>query len=92
MILKAFQRGGAKQLAIHLSRVDDNEHVEIHDMRGFISDNLTEALKAVFHSLLNERRVDRDSSRSGPAMSFLFVINKFTGKSRLSFLLSVNPL
>lgn len=45
MILKASQRGGGKQLALHLLRTDENEHVEIHEMRGFVSDNLIEALK-----------------------------------------------
>lgn len=45
MILKASQRGGAGQLAAHLLRVDDNEHVELHEVRGFISDDLTGALK-----------------------------------------------
>ncbi|MFM9942973.1 MAG: relaxase/mobilization nuclease domain-containing protein [Hyphomicrobiaceae bacterium] len=45
MILKASQRGGGKQLAQHLLRRDDNEHVEIHDIRGFVSDDLLGALK-----------------------------------------------
>ena len=45
MILKASQRGGAKQLAVHLLRTDENEHVELHEVRGFMSDNVTEALK-----------------------------------------------
>lgn len=45
MTLKASQRGDAKQLAIHLLRTDDNEHVELHKVRGFVSDDLTEALK-----------------------------------------------
>lgn len=48
MILKASQRGGAKQLALHLQRTDDNDHIEIHEVRGFISDNLTEAMKEAY--------------------------------------------
>lgn len=39
MILKGSQRGGAVQLAAHLLK-EENEHVEIHQMRGFVSDNL----------------------------------------------------
>ena len=39
MILKGSQRGGAIQLASHLLKAE-NEHVEIHEMRGFISDDL----------------------------------------------------
>jgi hypothetical protein len=45
MILKASQRGGGKQLALHLLRTDENEHVETHEIRGFISQDLTGALK-----------------------------------------------
>lgn len=45
MILKASQRGGGKQLARHLLRTDENEHVETHEVRGFISQDLTGALK-----------------------------------------------
>ena len=45
MILKASQRAGAKALAAHLLRTDENEHVEVHELRGFVSDNLTGALR-----------------------------------------------
>ncbi len=39
MILKGNQRGSAKDLALHLMK-DENDHVEIHEIRGFASDNL----------------------------------------------------
>ena len=45
MILKASQRGGGQDLAAHLMRVDDNEHVLVHELRGFASDNLKGAFK-----------------------------------------------
>ncbi len=45
MILVASQRGGAKQLGTHLMRTDENEHVEVHEVRGFVSDDVTGALK-----------------------------------------------
>ncbi len=45
MILKASQRGGGKQLALHLLNAIDNEHVELHDLRGFVSDDLVGAMK-----------------------------------------------
>lgn len=45
MILKGSQRGGARQLATHLSRLDDNEHLELHEVRGFVSDDLHGALR-----------------------------------------------
>ncbi|MDI4665401.1 relaxase/mobilization nuclease domain-containing protein [Xanthobacter autotrophicus] len=48
MILKASQRGGAKQLGLHLLRTDENEHVEVHDIRGFVSDDLVGALKEAY--------------------------------------------
>lgn len=45
MILKASQRGGGQDLAVHLMRVDENDHVRIHEIRGFSSDNLKCAFK-----------------------------------------------
>ena len=45
MILKASQRGGGQDLAAHLMRLDDNEHVKLHDLRGFASDNLKDAFR-----------------------------------------------
>lgn len=40
MILKAKERGDAPQLARYLLSMHDNEHVELHDVRGFVSDDL----------------------------------------------------
>lgn len=40
MILKAKERGDAPQLARYLLSMRDNDHVELHDVRGFISDDL----------------------------------------------------
>jgi hypothetical protein len=40
MILKASERGNARDLARHLMNAQDNEHVELHELRGFIADNL----------------------------------------------------
>ncbi|WP_084794178.1 relaxase/mobilization nuclease domain-containing protein [Pseudoponticoccus marisrubri] len=38
MILKGSQRGNAAKLARHLMNERDNEHVELHELRGFVSD------------------------------------------------------
>jgi hypothetical protein len=43
MILKAKERGNAPQLARYLLAMRDNDHVELHEVRGFISDDLIEA-------------------------------------------------
>ncbi|MCR9135723.1 MAG: relaxase/mobilization nuclease domain-containing protein [Alphaproteobacteria bacterium] len=43
MILKGKERGDAPQLAHYLLNMRDNEHVELHEIRGFVSDNLVEA-------------------------------------------------
>ncbi len=43
MILHGNQRGGSKNLAVHLMK-DENERVEIHDVRGFISQDVMGAL------------------------------------------------
>ena len=45
MILKGSQRGGALQLARHLLRTDENDHVEVHELRGFSAETLTGALQ-----------------------------------------------
>jgi hypothetical protein len=48
MILKASQRAGAKQLAVHLMRVDENDHVEVHQIRYFTSENIQGALREAY--------------------------------------------
>lgn len=48
MILKGSQRGGARQLAAHLLRMDENDHVEVHEVRGFIADDLGGALHEAY--------------------------------------------
>lgn len=45
MILKGSQRGGAKQLGLHLLKTEENEHVEVHDIRGFMSEDVIGALR-----------------------------------------------
>lgn len=45
MIIKASQRAGAKQLAQHLMKARDNEHVELQELRGFAADDLRGALQ-----------------------------------------------
>lgn len=40
MILKAKERGSGSQLAQYLLATRDNDHVELHDVRGFASDDL----------------------------------------------------
>jgi hypothetical protein len=45
MILKAKERGNAPQLAKYLLSQRDNEHVEVHSVRGFVSDDLEEAFE-----------------------------------------------
>jgi len=47
MILKGNQRGGAKDLALHLMK-DENDHVEVHELRGFASDTLMGAFNEAY--------------------------------------------
>ncbi len=47
MMLKGNSRGGAKDLALHLMK-EENEHVEIYELRGFASQNLMGALNEVY--------------------------------------------
>lgn len=48
MILKASQRGGAKQLGLHLLKTEENEHVELHEIRGFVSNDIVGAFKEAY--------------------------------------------
>ncbi|MBL4538043.1 MAG: relaxase/mobilization nuclease domain-containing protein [Oceanicaulis sp.] len=63
MILKGSQRGGAIQLAAHLLKAE-NEHVEIHQMRGFVSDDL--------HGAFNEAHAIAKGTR---CQQFLFSLS-----------------
>lgn len=47
MILVASQRGGGADLARHLMKAE-NEHVELHDLRGFVADDLGSAFKEAY--------------------------------------------
>ncbi len=40
MILKGKQRSNGRQLGLYLLKIDKNEHVEVHEIRGFMSDEL----------------------------------------------------
>ncbi len=48
MILKGSQRAGANQLAKHLVNGEQNEHVTIHQIKGFMADNVTGALNEAY--------------------------------------------
>lgn len=48
MILKGSQRAGGSALAAHLLRNDENDHVTIHQVRGFVRNNLIDAFKEAF--------------------------------------------
>lgn len=45
MILKASQRGGPQQLARHLTQGEENEHIEVYDVRHYVSNTPEGALK-----------------------------------------------
>lgn len=48
MILKGSQRSGGKQLGLHLLKTEENEHVEIHEVSGFVSDNVMGAMNEAY--------------------------------------------
>ena len=48
MIIKASHRGGAKALGLHLLNTQDNEHAKVHEVRGFVSDDLIGAMKEAY--------------------------------------------
>jgi hypothetical protein len=55
VILKGSQRGGAGQLAAHLLKLEENEHVDVHELRGFAAEDL----KAAFHEAYGMSRGTR---------------------------------
>lgn len=55
MILKASQRAGGKQLAVHLLRMDDNDHIDVHEIRGFAASDITGALREAYAVSLGTR-------------------------------------
>ncbi len=48
MILKGSERGGSKQLAAHLLKTQDNDHVEVYEVRGFLSNDLRGAMREAY--------------------------------------------
>ncbi len=63
MILQGNQRGGGTNLAQHLLKAE-NDHVEIFDLRGFVSDDLYGAFKEAYAA-----------SRATKAKQFLFSLS-----------------
>ena len=47
MLLKASERASGQALATHLLNAHDNDHVEVHELRGFVSDNLHGAFQEI---------------------------------------------
>ena len=47
MILTGSQRGNAIKLALHLLNEEDNDFVEVHEVTGFLSDDVTGAFKEI---------------------------------------------
>lgn len=47
MILKGSKRGGARQMAKHFLNAEANEHVRVHEVSGFASNNIGGALNEI---------------------------------------------
>ena len=47
MILHGNTRAGGRDLALHLMRTDENYHVEVHEIEGFMADDVFGAFKEV---------------------------------------------
>lgn len=48
MILKGNRRGGGQQLAIHLLNDRENDHVCVHEVSGFIAQDIQGAFNEVY--------------------------------------------
>ena len=47
MILDGNKRGSMMEMAGHLLNGDENDHVEVHEVRGFVADDVMGAMKEV---------------------------------------------
>ena len=48
MILKGSQRAGGRQMALHLLNGEQNEHVNVHEVSGFVADDVMGALNEAY--------------------------------------------
>lgn len=48
MILKGNQRAGGRQMALHLLNGEQNEHVRVHEVSGFMADDVLGALNEAY--------------------------------------------
>jgi len=48
MILKGNQRAGGRQMAVHLLNGQQNEHVTVHEVRGFVASDILGALNEAY--------------------------------------------
>ncbi|MEL7274768.1 MAG: relaxase [Pseudomonadota bacterium] len=48
MILKGNQRAGAKELTYHLLNTRDNDHITVHEVSGFVSNDVVEAFNEAY--------------------------------------------
>lgn len=48
MIFKVLQCGGGKQFGYYLICIDDNEYVEIYEIRGFVLDDVIGVFKEFY--------------------------------------------
>lgn len=48
MILKGNQRAGGRQMALHLLNGEQNEHVNVHEVRGFVAGDVLGALNEAY--------------------------------------------
>ncbi|WP_417729070.1 relaxase/mobilization nuclease domain-containing protein [Roseovarius sp.] len=84
MILKASQRAGGTALALHLLRQDENDHVTIHQVRGFVRNNVLDAFKEAYaisrgtkcRQFLFSLSLSPPSDQNVPVSAFEEAINK----------------
>lgn len=91
MYLKGNQRGGARDLAKHLLK-DENDHVEVHELRGFLSDDLHGALYEAYavsrgtkaKQFLYSLSLNPPSDANVPTEDFLSAIERIEQKLNLT--------
>lgn len=91
MIIKASQRGAPMALANHLLNEHDNDHIEVHEIKGFAIDNLHSAFKEIqglargtqCRQFLFSVSLNPPQNETAPIASFEDAINRIEKKINL---------
>ncbi len=62
MILKGNQRGGGRHMALHLLNAEANEHVNVHEVSGFMANDVLGAFNEIHAVSISDSDCPRSST------------------------------